>query len=175
MPGSDVGTVVLAAGAASRFGGPKQKLLLPSVLDAARAAGLADIVVVEGAHPLDDLELTDARLVTCSDWAVGPGASLRAGLAALGDETASALVLLADGPHLDPRAIERILNHRGDAPLVAATYDGTRSHPLAVNRSLWNSIPDEGLRALRAALIDCADLNDPGDIDTPDLLPQSLR
>jgi CTP:molybdopterin cytidylyltransferase MocA len=175
MADGNVGTVVLAAGAASRFGGPKQKLLLPSVLEAARSAGLVDIVVVEGAHPLGDLELTGTRLVTCSDWVVGPGASLRAGLSVLSDETATALVLLADGPHLDPRAIERILSHRTDAPLVAATYDGTRSHPLAVNRSLWSSIPDEGLRALRAALIDCADLNDPGDIDTPDLLPESLR
>jgi CTP:molybdopterin cytidylyltransferase MocA len=175
MVGGDVGTVVLAAGAASRFGGPKQKLLLPSVLAAASAAGLTDVVVVEGAHALDDLDLAGTRLVRCSDWAIGPGASLRAGLGALNDEVETALVLLADGPHLDPRAIARILDHRTDAPLIAATYDGTRSHPLAVARSLWTSIPDPGLRALRAALIDCSDLDDPGDIDTPDLLPESLR
>mgnify|MGYP003348038960 CR=1 FL=1 len=139
MADGNVGTVVLAAGAASRFGGPKQKLLLPSVLAAARSAGLTDVVVVEGAHSLADLDLAGTRLVQCSDWAVGPGASLRAGLAALPDVAEMALVLLADGPHLDPRAIDRILAHRGDAPLVAATYNGSRSHPLAAHRSLWRS------------------------------------
>ena len=175
MTDRTIGTIVLAAGAASRFGGPKQVILLPSVLGVARSAGISDLVVVEGAHSLATVDLDGARRVTADDWAVGPGASLRAGLRALSDDCAVALVLLADGPHLDPRAIARILDHRGDAALVAATYDGTRSHPLAVDRSLWTAIPDEGLRALEATLIDCSDLSDPGDIDTPDLLPDSLR
>ena len=93
-----VGAVVLAAGAATRFGSPKQRLLLDRVLERARASReLDEIVVVAGAYELE----TDARLVQCPDWERGPGASLRCGLTALGD-AAAAVVLLADGPDLSP-------------------------------------------------------------------------
>jgi len=164
--------VVLAAGAATRFGSPKQLLLLPYVLDALRAAPVDEIVIVSGAYeiePGDALDLEDARVVQCDDWALGPGASLRCGLAAVDTTADAALVALADGPYLDPRAIERVLAHRDRAPFVTATYDGTRSHPAVIDRSLWDRIPDDGGRGLDALLIPCDDLTPPGDIDTPDL------
>jgi CTP:molybdopterin cytidylyltransferase MocA len=116
--------------------------------------------VVEGAHALD---LPGVRLVRCEDWQRGPGASLRAGLAALGPETTRAVVILADGPELDPRAVERVAAH--SAPVAAASYEGTRDHPVALDRSVWNRIPDEGGRALDAELVDCSDLRPPGDHD----------
>ena len=47
-----VAAVVLAAGEASRFGAPKQRLLLPQVLARLAAAPVEDVVVVAGAHPL---------------------------------------------------------------------------------------------------------------------------
>lgn len=95
-----VGAVVLAAGAASRFGSPKQALLLPGVLERIHAArGLGEIVVVAGAHPVPNL---GARVVQCPDWDRGAGASLRCGLATLTDETDAAVVVLADGPSLAP-------------------------------------------------------------------------
>jgi len=165
--------VVLAAGAATRFGSPKQLLLLPYVLEAVRAAPVDEIVVVAGAYDIEpedeSLDLDDARVVRCADWALGPGASLRCGLAAVDQSADAALVVLADGPYLDPRAIERVLAHRDRSPFVAATYDGTRSHPAVISRSLWDQIPDDGGRGLDALLIPCDDLIPPGDIDTPDL------
>lgn len=167
-----VSAVVLAAGAATRFGSPKQLLLLPYVLERLRAAPVDEVVIVSGAYPLEaseSLELEDARVVECADWALGPGASLRCGLAALGDEVEAALVVLADGPYLDPRAIERVLAHRDQSSFVAATYDGVRSHPAVIARSLWGAIPNDGGRELDVLLIPCDDLTPPGDIDTPDL------
>ena len=167
-----VSAVVLAAGAATRFGSPKQLLLLPYVLDSLRAAPVDEVVIVAGAYPIEATEAIDlegARVVTCPDWALGPGASLRCGLAALGDDVDAALVVLADGPYLDPRAIERVLAHGDQAEFVSATYDGERSHPAVIARSLWGSIPDDGGRGLEVLLIPCDDLNPPGDIDTPDL------
>jgi CTP:molybdopterin cytidylyltransferase MocA/predicted nucleotidyltransferase len=153
---------VLAAGAATRYGSPKQVELLPSVLAALARTGVNGVVVVEGAHPLTDLH---ERIVHCDDWEVGPGASLRCGLAALGNEVTHALVVLADGPELDPRAVDRLLVHAGDAPVLAASYDGTRSHPVLLARSVWDSVPDEGGRGLAATLVDCSDLGAPGDVD----------
>ncbi|MGH3082411.1 MAG: NTP transferase domain-containing protein, partial [Gaiellaceae bacterium] len=89
-----IAAVVLAAGAATRFGSPKQQLLLPAVLDAVRASSVNEVVVVSGAYPLE----VDARVVECAEWERGPGASLRCGLRALPPETEAAVVALADGP-----------------------------------------------------------------------------
>jgi CTP:molybdopterin cytidylyltransferase MocA len=158
-----VAAVVLAAGAATRYGGPKQVELLPAVLAALERSSAGQIVVVEGAYPLT--VTGRASLVRCDEWERGPGASLRCGLAALGDDVTHALIVLADGPTLDPRAIERLLAHAGDAPVVAATYDGTRSHPVVLARAAWDGIPDEGGRALDPVLVDCSDLDAPGDVD----------
>jgi CTP:molybdopterin cytidylyltransferase MocA len=160
--------VVLAAGAATRFGAPKQRLLLPAVLET--LGSLDQVVVVAGAHELEGA-------VHCPDWERGPGASLRCGLAALEPETEAAVVVLADGPELAPAAIERVVSvwRETGAPLVAASYGGERGHPLVLDRSLWADVPDEGLRRLEPLLVACDDLGPPGDVDYPDDLPERFR
>src|SRR5262245_44383006 len=167
MTARHVGAVVLAAGAATRFGAPKQRLLLPEVLARLREAPVDEIVVVAGAYPLE-AEGTD--VVDCPEWELGPGGSLRCGLDALAPEAEAAVVVLADGPQLAATAIVRVLEAwRGsDAPLVAASYGGSRGHPIVVARELWSAVPDEGLRALEPVLVPCDDLGTPGDVDTPE-------
>jgi CTP:molybdopterin cytidylyltransferase MocA len=162
-----IAAVVLAAGASTRFGSPKQALLLEPVLERVRSsAAIGDIVVVLGAHDVE----TTARLVRCRDWHRGPGASLRCGLAALGEEAEAAVVVLADGPTLDPRAIDRVVAswRESDGERVAATYGGIRLHPVLLARSAWSDVPDEGLRGLAAELVPCDDLDPPGDVDFAD-------
>jgi nicotine blue oxidoreductase len=131
----------------------------------ARARGIDLTIVVEGAHALPPP--ADVRVVHAADWETGPGASLRAGLAALPAAATHAVVILADGPALDPRAVERLIAHRSDGDVLAATYDGTRSHPVLLARAAWGGVPDEGGRALAPALVDCSDLQPPGDVDYP--------
>jgi len=162
-----VAAVVLAAGASSRFGSPKQQLLLAPVLERVRSTrSIDEVVVVVGAHEVD----TDARVVQCPDWERGPGASLRCGLAALSPAAEAAVVVLADGPMLAPEAIERVVAawRDGAGDIVAASYGGNRGHPIVLDRGLWAQIPDEGARALEPALIPCDDLGEPGDVDVPD-------
>jgi CTP:molybdopterin cytidylyltransferase MocA len=159
-----ISAVVLAAGAASRFGEPKQRLLLPGVLARLAETSLEDVVVVAGAHLL---EAEGARLVECPDWERGPGASLRCGLASLPAEAEAAVVCLADGPNLSPAAVERVVAawREGESEVVAASYDGHRGHPVVLGRSAWATVPDEGMRTVPAVLVPCDDLGAPGDID----------
>jgi CTP:molybdopterin cytidylyltransferase MocA len=161
-----IAAVVLAAGAASRFGSPKQALLLPRVLEGVRASSVEEIVVVTGAHPLE----SDARVVHCADWERGPGASLRCGLAGLGDDVEAAVVVLADGPNLSPAAIDRVIEawrERGEE-IVAAAYGGDRGHPVLLARAAWDRVPDEGARALDPYLVPADDVGPPGDVDSVD-------
>jgi nicotine blue oxidoreductase len=161
-----VAAVVLAAGASTRFGSPKQRLLLPRVLERIRAASVDDVVVVQGAHRL----ATSVRVVDCPEWQRGPGASLRCGLAALGDDVDVAVVVLADGPDLAPEAVDRVVARQREtgAALVAAAYGGVRGHPVALHRSAWGRIPDDGARSLEPLLVACDDLGSPGDVDSAD-------
>jgi CTP:molybdopterin cytidylyltransferase MocA len=157
--------VVLAAGASTRFGSPKQRLLLPDVLERVRSSAVDDVLVVLGAHEVD----TDAPTVHCPDWERGIGASLRCGLEALPTDTEAAVVVLADGPDLAPEAVDRVIEvwRESGAEVVAATYGGVRLHPVLLARAAWDRVPDEGARELPALLVPCDDLGAPGDVDTP--------
>lgn len=162
-----IAAVVLAAGAGSRFGGPKQERLLPHVLRRLRDSAVDDVVVVLGAHRF---AVEGARTVTCDDWALGPGASLRAGLVALTAETEAAVIVLADGPLLSPAAVDRVVDawRAGTGAVVAASYGGVRGHPVCLGRDAWKRVPDAGGRGLAAVLVACDDLGPPEDVDTAD-------
>lgn len=162
-----IAAVVLAAGASTRYGSPKQAVLLEPVLERVRRSSVVgEVVVVLGAHEVE----TDARAVRCPEWERGPGASLRCGLRALGEDVEAAVVILGDGPELDPRAIDRVVAawRKGSADRLAATYGGVRLHPLLLARSAWEAVPDEGLRSVPAELVPCDDLSPPGDVDFAD-------
>ena len=177
-----IGTVILAAGAGTRFGGAIKQLhdhegrpMLEVVLDTIASSGMALPVVVLGAnaqHVRDGIDLHGARAVVCQDWQDGQAASLRCGLAALPQDAEAALVVLADGPSLDPRAVSRIAAaDPGDPPqAVAADYGAGRSHPVLIPRALWAALPATGEtpgRSLPTRLVDCRDITAPGDVDYP--------
>jgi nicotine blue oxidoreductase len=168
-----IAAVVLAAGASSRFGTPKQAILLPEVLARLEETDVDAVVVVSGAYSLE----TAAPTVECEDWNRGPGASLRCGLAALPSGVEAAVVVLADGPDLAPATVDRIIEvwHESAAEVVAATYGGVRGHPVLLARSAWPQVPDEGARSLPALTVPCDDLGAPGDVDTPEQLPERYR
>ena len=185
-----IGGVLLAAGAGSRFraAGGGVKLLAPLdgrplvewALLALAAAPLGDRVIVLGAHADELLAATDlhgARPVRNEHWERGMASSLQTGLAALAPACSAALVILGDGPTLAAEAVRRVaLAAEGADGVVAATYGGRHSHPVAIPRALWSQLPPEGEQGARvlgepAVLVDCSDLPAPGDADTPADLP----
>jgi nicotine blue oxidoreductase len=143
------------------------------VLERVRASTVDEVVVVLGAHDVE----TGARIVRCAEWERGLGASLRCGFAGLAEQVAAAIVVLGDGPDLDPLAIDRLIGvwRAGGGDVLAASYGGSRGHPVLLARAAWDRVPDEGARTLEAVLVPCDDLGSPGDVDFADDLPSRLK
>jgi molybdenum cofactor cytidylyltransferase len=183
-----IAAVVLAAGAGRRFGGRKQlaplrgRPLLEHALAAAAAGPAEETVLVLGADAEEierGIELGAATAVRCRDWERGQGASLRAGLAALGPDVGAALVTLGDEPFLDPAAADRLVAaRRPGLAALRASYSGRPGHPVLIERELFEPLIAAAADAQPAALlreagietIECGDLGDPADVDTPEQL-----
>lgn len=133
--------LVLAAGAGTRFGGTKQlaplrgRPLLSHAVDAMLAVPALDPVVVVLGHAADEIraavELGEAQVVVCREWERGQSASLRCGIAALGDADA-VVVTLGDQPFITPQVIAGALDHLDGYDAVRAVYGGTPGHPVVL-------------------------------------------
>ena len=151
-----VAAVILAAGASTRFGSPKQqariggRTLVERAVDTAREAGLDPIVVV--LPPGIDAPSPAERAVN-DDPAAGLSRSLRLGLAALGSDVDYAVILLADQPTLSVDTLHSILTEPdGRRPIVAASADRRLGPPVLVRRDAFG-LADEvsgdlGLRTI---------------------------
>lgn len=155
--------VLLAAGGSRRLGQPKQLLELDGEALVHRAArlGLATApsaaLLVLGAQA-DAVQAATAGLalqrIHCPDWTEGLGASLRAGLAAVPEHCAGALVLLCDQPALGVAHLQSLVDAwRGQPERAAASaYDGVLGVPALLPRgwfaALSHSSGDRGARGL---------------------------
>jgi molybdenum cofactor cytidylyltransferase len=146
-----VAGILLAAGTSSRMG--RNKLLLeldgePLLRRAARRAleaGLSPLIVVLG-HEADraraELAGLPCRPVINPDFEKGITSSLHAGLAAVPDDAAALVVILADMPHVTPEMLAGLVErHRaGTAPLVISDYEGVNAPPMLYDRSLFGEL-----------------------------------
>lgn len=184
------GAILLAAGASSRLGRPKQLLEIagePLLRRAARALLASEpleLVVVLGHDAtrigavLDGLPL---RRVIAADHAEGMAAALRAGIAALDPHCAGALVALTDQPALEASHLLALRDAWRNAPqrAVASHYVGLAGVPALLPRAWFAELlalhGDTGARALlRARSGEVTLLDAPAlalDIDLPQQLP----
>ena len=178
--------LLLAAGAGRRMGGPKALRTdadgtswLARSVSTLLDGGCAAVTVVLGAGAEDaslHLEGLGVDVVLADDWAEGMGASLRAGLAALSDESV-AVVSLVDLPDVGPAVVQRLLKVGVDPGLLArAAYDGRPGHPVLLGREHWPAIIDQAagdsgardyLSEHAVTLVECGDLATGRDQDRP--------
>lgn len=178
------GGLILAAGASTRLGHPKQLVLLngETLLDrsirVARQAGCAPIVVVVGAY--EDLirrecQLEDLSVISNPDWAQGMGTSLSRGAQAF-DDVAGILVMTCDMPTVSPDHLRALA---ASGTLTASTYAGRKGVPAYFPRTHFSQLSeikgDAGARALLqpARAIELADGE--LDIDTAEDLARAQR
>lgn len=161
--------LVLAAGAASRFGSPKQlaRLQGQTLLQRAVALGTAvagqAVTVVLGAHAADiapSLRGHAASVVVNRRWKEGLASSLRAGVAQLPGSTPGVLVLLADQVAVTDFDLRRLVSTWRQQPdyIVAASYAGHSGVPAIFPPHCFTALlelrGDIGARALLHRMAD---------------------
>ena len=184
--------IILAAGAATRFGQPKQllclkeKYLIERVLDAALNSRLSRVVLVLGyAHQkilqalAEKTQHSKLHIEVNPNYKKGQSHSLRVGLAAVKNDFPAVTFLLGDQPMLNSATINTLLERfwSGDKDICVPTYRGRRKNPVIFSRRLYNNLMDiKGDTGARQLIDDNPDqvltieIDDPlcfFDVDTP--------
>jgi nicotine blue oxidoreductase len=170
------------------------ELMVDRAASVLRDGGCEPVTVVLGAEA-DQVRhraaLGDAVVVDNPSWESGQASSLRVGLAALAElrdaDSLSGAVLVAvvDQPGLTAAVVRRLVDcwRSGGAPVVVASYAGRPRNPVLFDVSVLTEVADavagdEGARGWLAerraqdpasvVLVECGDIGDPSDVDTPD-------
>lgn len=156
-------TVVLAAGASTRFGSPKQLIrfqgqtLLQRVLASASEISASHVTLVLGAHAAEivaTLPSGQATVLINREWQEGIASSLRAAVRALPGACDAVLILLGDQPLVSAAGLERLAAayRRNPRQVIASRYNGITGVPAIFPRWCFNDLcelrGDQGARAL---------------------------
>jgi molybdenum cofactor cytidylyltransferase len=158
-----IAAVILAAGASSRYGQPKQLLdfhgkpFIRVVSETALQAGLSPVIVVSGANAQDVSAVVADLPVTLRhnpDWQAGQSTSVKAGLSILPKENGGVIFLLVDQPQVSVELLRALVEcHSQDlAPVLAPYVFDQRANPLLFDRitfaDLLSITGDTGGRAI---------------------------
>lgn len=187
--------LVLAAGSGRRLGrGPKALLpwegtvLVVRAVRAALAAGLSPVVTAGPGRGRIATHLAEAGLgsvpvVPVPDAEAGMAASFRAGIDAIavrGADATPVVVMLVDQPGIGAAVLTRLCSHF-DAPsgrVIRAAWAGAPGHPVVMTLAQAREAAelaagDEAGRTWMRGhrhlvdLVECADVGDGDDLDTP--------
>ena len=150
---NNIGVVILAAGASSRMGKPKQLLeydeknLLQNTIDAAKGSAANSVIVVLGANADLISKEIDATTIHIEnkDWEEGMASSIRTGLDALlklTPATDAVIFLVCDQPHISPGVINELISSQRNTgkPIVTCNYGETIGPPALFHKSLFHQL-----------------------------------
>ena len=184
-----VTALVLAAGAASRFGRPKQLELLDGQSLVARALAAAapadERLVLLGSsatliRPTVERAAPTARIAVVDGWRAGMGRVLAAGIQLLPPGTEAVVILLADQPFVTAEAVRNVIDtwRTSGVDWVCAGYGDRRGHPHLFGARWFDVLAtlegDDGARAVtrdaRPTVVpvdgDDADIDRQSDLDS---------
>jgi molybdenum cofactor cytidylyltransferase len=155
--------IVLAAGASTRFGSPKQLVrvngrpLMHAVVGRAVEVAGHSVTVVLGANAAELAPLlkhTPASVIVNRDWSEGMGSSIRAGVARLPGSCTGVMLLLADQASVTTEDLRRLISawRRQPEYIAAAQYRGTTGAPAIFPRARFAELGglrgDSGARSI---------------------------
>jgi molybdenum cofactor cytidylyltransferase len=153
MRSTEIGIVLLAAGASSRMGEPKQllhfegKTFLEKAIESAVQSDAEHVVVVLGANEkaiLRKLNISQYHVVSNPNWEKGMSESLKVGLEFLLKKTEldAVLVLLVDQPHVNASLINQLIEAflMKDKGIVACKYGSTIGVPCLFDKKYFPEI-----------------------------------
>jgi molybdenum cofactor cytidylyltransferase len=160
---SNLHVLVLAAGASSRLGQPKQLVnlggrpVLHGVVSAATSLAGHAVTVVLGAHASELSRLfahSPASVIVNRRWEEGIASSIRYGLASLSAATEAVLILLGDQVAVTADDLKRLASawKEQDGVIAAATYQQHVGVPAIFPRMCFSELTelrgDQGARKI---------------------------
>ncbi|HEY6641440.1 nucleotidyltransferase family protein [Povalibacter sp.] len=155
--------LILAAGASSRLGQPKQLVklgghpVLHGVVAAATALAGHSVTVVVGAHASEVTRLlahSPASVIVNRRWEEGMASSIRLGVGSLSAATDAVLILLGDQVAVSADDLKRLAASwkEADGVIAAATYDQRVAVPAIFPRMCFGELAelrgDQGARQI---------------------------
>jgi molybdenum cofactor cytidylyltransferase len=147
--------IILAAGASTRLGRPKQLLpwqggtLLQHAVKTALTVTTQPVVVTgaNGEHLAAALDPGQVKLVFNPNWQQGIASSIRCGLQALLNRTPQpdqVIFMVCDQPFVTPALLLDLINEhqKSHKPIVASAYAGTLGIPALFDKSLFPQLFD---------------------------------
>ena len=149
-----IGIVILAAGASTRMGTPKQLLryqertLLRHTIEVAIASVCQPIVVVLGAYAQliePDISQLPVQIVENLQWNKGMGSSIEVGIQALKTsypEVEAVILTLCDQPFISHEIINQLAlaYHSTNQPIIACEYAETLGVPALFSDRLFSEL-----------------------------------
>jgi molybdenum cofactor cytidylyltransferase len=191
-----IGLIILAAGAATRMGRPKQLLsyqgrsLILHAVEVALASVCQPIIVVLGAYVEQikpELMLKAVQVVENSQWQEGMSSSIRAGISMLlktNSKVDAVIISLADQPLVSPQIFNQLIQSYQETQkvIIASKYNETTGVPALFSNALFPELMqlegDRGAKALIQKYIETGLIllipEAAIDIDTPDDYKQLL-
>jgi molybdenum cofactor cytidylyltransferase len=156
MNSSNIGLIILAAGASTRMGTPKQLLsyrgrsFVCHITEVAIASVCQPIAVVLGANAeriKPELSQLPVQIVENQQWAEGMGSSIRVGLEALNtvnQNLEAVAIALCDQPFVSSQTLNQIVEayRFTGKPIIASEYSRTLGVPVLFSRTLFSELMD---------------------------------
>ena len=149
-----IGIVILAAGASTRLGEPKQLLkydhknLLQRTIDAAVSSNADPVVIVLGANAdqiSKEIDRSKINVVINTEWEEGMASSVRNGLNELlfiSPSIDAVILMVCDQPHISSELINDVIDKQKESgkTIVTSNYGETFGPPALFHKSLFHEL-----------------------------------